>query len=93
MYILLGTLAIIVFGDTNGAEAAIALIVFSSGLYGILGGDDALRILEGLRADINNNDINSSFVKSLQSSTFMLFRVVQSLAFAAMVVTQLMVLF
>lgn len=93
MFILLGTLAIIVFGDTEGAKAAIAIIIFSSALYGVLGGDDALRILEGLRSDINDNGDNTNYVKSLQSSTFMFFRVTQSLAFVAMAVTQLMVLF
>jgi hypothetical protein len=93
MFILLGTLAIIVFGDIKGAEPALAIVIISSGLYGILGGDDALRNLEGLRTDINGEENSSNYARSLKSSTFMLFRVTQALAFVALVSTQLKAMF
>ena len=36
MFVLLGTLAVIVFGDTAGKELAVAVPLVGAGLYGIL---------------------------------------------------------
>jgi hypothetical protein len=92
-FLLLGTLVIIVFGDTKGAEAAIATMIIVSGLIGVLGGDNALRLLDSLRTDMNDDDKNTNFGKTLQSSPFPLFRALSALTLVAIVITQLMVLF
>lgn len=93
IFVLLGTLAIIVFGNTTGAEMAIAATIIASGLYAVLAGDDALRILDSLRADINNEGELTNFDKSLQSSPFLFFRAASALTFVAVVILQLMALF
>jgi hypothetical protein len=51
-FLLLGTVAIILFANTAGAELAIAVLVVGAGLYAILGGDRALSNLTALRADM-----------------------------------------
>jgi hypothetical protein len=60
-FLLLGTVAIILFANTAGAELAIAALVVGGGVYGILGGDRALSNLTALRADMDKEDRDTNW--------------------------------
>ena len=92
-FLLLGTLVVIVFGDTKGTEVAIAAVIIVSSLFAVIAGDNALHLVDSLRADINDDNKSTNFGKALQSSPFPFFRATSALSFVAVAITQLMVLF
>jgi hypothetical protein len=92
-FLLLGTVAIILFANTAGAELAIAVLVVGAGLYGILGGDRALSNLTALRADMDKEDRDTNWGKSLQAAPLPVFRAISGIIYAAIVATQLMLLY
>ena len=92
-FLLLGTVAIILFANTAGAELAIAVLVVGTGLYAILGGDRALSNLTALRADMDKEDRDTNWGKSLQAAPLTVFRAISGIIHAAIVATQLMLLF
>jgi hypothetical protein len=92
-FLLLGTVAIILFANTAGAELAIAVLVVGAGLYGILGGDRALSNLTALRTDMDKEGRDTNWGKSLQSAPLTVFRALHGIIHAAIVATQLMLLF
>ena len=92
-FLLLGTVAIILFANTAGAELAIAVLVVGTGLYAILGGDRALSNLTALRADMDKEGRDTNWGKSLQAAPLSVFRAISGIIYAAIVATQLMLLF
>jgi len=92
-FLLLGTVAIILFADTAGAELAIAVLLVGTGLYAILGGDRALSNLTALRADMDKEGRDTNWGKSLQAAPLSVFRAISGIIYAAIVATQLMLLF
>jgi len=93
MFVLLGTLAVIVFGETAGTELAIAAPVVAAGLYGILAGDRALSDLGALRSDMDEEDRATNYGRSYQAAPLPAYRAISALVYVAMVATQLMVLY
>lgn len=92
-FLLLGTAAVIVFGNTAGAELAIAVLIAGAGLYGILAGDRALSDVTALRSDMDQADRATNYGKSLQAAPLPVFRAISAVIYAAIVATQLMVLY
>ncbi len=92
-FLLLGTAAVIVFGNTAGAELAIAVLIAGAGLYGILAGDRALSDVTSLRSDMDQADRATNYGKSLQAAPLPVFRAISAVIYAAIVATQLMVLY
>jgi hypothetical protein len=92
-FLLLGTAAVIVFGNTAGAELAIAVLIAGAGLYGILAGDRALSDVTALRSDMDQADRTTNYGKSLQAAPLPVFRAISAVIYAAIVATQLMVLY
>ena len=92
-FLLLGTVAIILFANTAGAELAIAVLVVGAGLLGILGGDRALSNLTALRTDMDKEGRDTNWGKSLQSAPLTVCRGLHGSIHAAIVGTQLMLLF
>jgi hypothetical protein len=92
-FLLLGTVAIILFANTAGAELAIAVLVVGAGLYAILGGDRALSNLTALRADMDKEGRDTNWGKSLQAAPLPVFRAISGIIYAAIVATQLMLLY
>lgn len=91
--LLLGTAALILFANTAGAELAIAVLVVGAGLYGILAGDRALSDVTALRSDMDKEDRDTNWGKSLQAAPLPIFRGISGVIYAAIVVTQLMLLY
>lgn len=88
----LATLMIIVFGNTDGVELAVAVAVVAVGVFGLMACDDALRHLNRLQNDIDDS-ASSSALKSLKSSPLPLFRVASAIAFVAVAIAQLIALY
>ena len=93
MFVLLGSLAVIVFGDTAGLELAIAVPVVGAGLYGILAGDRALSDLTALRSDMDEEDRATNYGRSFQAAPLPVLRGMSAIIYVAIVVTQLMALY
>jgi hypothetical protein len=93
MFVLFGTLAVIVFGDTAGAELAIAVPVVGAGLYGILAGDRALSDLVALRSDMDAEERATNYGRSFQAAPLPVFRAISAIIYVAIVATQLMMLY
>ncbi|MBW1905582.1 MAG: hypothetical protein JRJ24_09790 [Deltaproteobacteria bacterium] len=92
-FLLLGTAAVIIWANTAGAELAIAVLVVGAGLYGILAGDRALSDVTALRSDMDKEDRDTNWGRSLQAAPLPVFRGISGLIYAAIVATQLMLLF
>ena len=93
MFVLLGTLAVIVFGDTAGAELAVAVPLVGAGLYGILAGDRTLSDVVALRSDMDEQDRATDWGRSIQAAPLPIYRGISAIIYVAIVAAQLMALY
>jgi len=92
MFVLVGTLAINVFGVTQDATLALAAIIISAALYGGLAGDAALRDIAAANKDMNEEDAASNFGRSANGAPMSLYRMIVAAVYIIIAVTQLMAL-
>ena len=90
MFVLLGTLAVHVFAQGAAHIWVLSASIVGAALYGVLAGNAAMKDIQALREDMDEETRDSNYGKSVLAQPFPVFRGLLFIIYLAIAITQLM---